>query len=99
MERAQREVGMLRMGFGQVDTTPAVGLRILPLASTPPWPRAAGVNGPSVTRSPRIDRRGARLEGVGSNQRAAQLLDLGRVAHVCLPLPGGSSIGSAGAGE
>ena len=34
---------MLRMGFGRVDTTPAVALR---MAGTPPWPRAAGVNGP-----------------------------------------------------
>ncbi|MGH2559404.1 MAG: hypothetical protein ACRDJH_10090 [Thermomicrobiales bacterium] len=34
---------MLRMGFGRVDTTPALGLR---MAGTPPWPEAAGVNGP-----------------------------------------------------
>src|ERR687893_397802 len=34
---------MLRMGFGRVDTSPALGLR---MAGTPPWPPAAGVNGP-----------------------------------------------------
>lgn len=34
---------MLRMGFGRVETTPALGLR---MAGTPPWPPAAGVSGP-----------------------------------------------------
>jgi len=37
------EVGMLRMGFGRVDMTPALGLR---MAGTPPWPPAAAVQGP-----------------------------------------------------
>lgn len=34
---------MLRMGFGRIDTTPALGLR---MAGTPPYPEAAGVSGP-----------------------------------------------------
>jgi hypothetical protein len=34
---------MLRMGFGRVDTTPALGLR---MAGTPPYPRGETVQGP-----------------------------------------------------